>query len=413
MESRVIVVGAGLAGLTCARQLARSGIDCVVVDAADAPGGRVRTDIVDGFPLDRGFQVLLTGYPEAQAWLDYEALQLHRFYAGALSYFDGRMHRLADPWRHPWDAWANLREPVGSLLDKARVGWLRLQLAGVDSEELMARPEVSTADKLRQLGFSESMRRRFLEPFFGGVFLDPALTTTSRMFEFTFSMFAAGDIAVPDAGMEAIPRQLAAGLPAGSVRLGVPAEHLEGTSVVLASGGRLTADAVVVATDAGTAMRLVGQPPPKPGRRVTCLYFKAPQAPVEPYTLVLNGDKRGPINNLHARGPARGGDPRGTGVLVSATILQPGNVDEKTLVASARQQLTGWFGASVSEWSFLRAYDIADALPDQSVGAARRHEARVAPGLYLCGDHCHSGSIQGAMVSGRRAAETIARDLQH
>lgn len=414
MQSRVIVVGAGLAGLTCARRLLQDGLSCVVVDAADAIGGRVRTEIVDGFPLDRGFQVLLTAYPEARAALDYEGLHLHRFYAGALAYFDGQMHRVADPWRHPADAIATLRAPVGSLVDKARVALLRLRLAGVDADALLARPETTTAERLRQLGFSDTMVRRFWRPFFAGVFLDPALATSSRMMEFTFSMFAGGDVAVPDAGMGAIPAQLAAAFPDGTIRLGVPVERIEAGSAILASGGRLSADAVVVATDAVAAARLTGSAAPKPGRRVVCVYFKAPAAPVEPYTLVLNGEGRGPINNLSVRGPIAGQTKRAGEVLVGATLLEPAATDEKTLVAATRQQLTSWFGAGVSEWTHLRTYDIAEALADQSVGSLdpSQRQARVAPGLYVCGDHRHSGSIHGAMASGRLAAEAVLRDLR-
>ena len=206
-------------GAELARRLTAQGLDVRVLEAADGVGGRVRTDDVNGFQLDRGFQVLLTAYPEAQEVLDYAALDLRPFYAGALIRAAGGFHRLADPWRHPWDALRGLFAPVGGLRDKLRVGRLRRWVLSRELHQLFSGSEESSIAFLRTFGFSDAMIERFFRPFFAGVFLKSELQTSSRMLQFVFAMFAAGDAALPAAGMEAMPRQLAARLPADRIRL--------------------------------------------------------------------------------------------------------------------------------------------------------------------------------------------------
>ncbi|MGI9176122.1 MAG: FAD-dependent oxidoreductase, partial [Rhodothermales bacterium] len=181
-DTDVLIVGAGLAGLNCARHLHRRGIPFQLLEASDGVGGRVRTDRVDGFLLDRGFQVLLTAYPETRAALDYSALDLRPFYDGALIRTGGRFHRLADPLRRPLDAPATLLAPVGSLLDKLKVGWLRWNVLRGSVEDVFRRPEVTTLDALRhRWGFSEEMIDAFFRPFLGGILLDRDLQASSRM----------------------------------------------------------------------------------------------------------------------------------------------------------------------------------------------------------------------------------------
>lgn len=197
----VVVIDGGLAGLTCARHLHAAGIPVQVLEASDQAGGRVRTDRSDGFLLDRGFQVLLTAYREAQRELDYAALDLKPLLPGALIRVGGRFHRVVDPWRRPLEAVLNALAPVGSLADKERVARPRRRILPGTPDDLWARPEQRTRDLLADEGFSEQMMERFFQPFFGGVLFDSELATSSRMFEFTFRMFALGDSAVPAAGM--------------------------------------------------------------------------------------------------------------------------------------------------------------------------------------------------------------------
>ncbi|MEM1063533.1 MAG: FAD-dependent oxidoreductase, partial [Planctomycetota bacterium] len=249
-EPPVVVVGAGVAGLTCAKVLHEAGVPVVVLEASDGVGGRVRTDEVDGFKLDRGFQVLLTAYPQAREHLDYEALDLRPFEPGSLIRVPDRddFARLVDPWRRPKHTLATATAPVGSLLDKLRIALFRSDCGRRAIDRIFASPEAKSAETLGETaGFSPAMIDRFFRPFFGGIFLETKLATSDRMLRFVFKMFAEGYAALPAEGMGTIPRQLASRLPEGAVRLDSPVASLAGDHVVTSAGERLDAAAVVVA----------------------------------------------------------------------------------------------------------------------------------------------------------------------
>lgn len=402
IRGEVAIVGAGLAGLCCARRLVAAGRRVVVLEASDAVGGRVRTDLVEGFRLDRGFQVLLTAYPEAKAQLDEARLDLRPFYPGALVRRGGAFHRVADPWRKPIDGILGLFSPVGSVIDKLRVGLLRAQTSVSSLEQIAARPATTTREALAARGFSAAMLESFFQPFLGGVFLERELRTPSRMLEFVWKMFAGGDIAIPALGMGEIPLQLAAGLPAGTVRLGVRVSAIEPGAVRLDDGSAVGARDIVVATDGPTATRLLGETARDPGSRsVTCHYFVADRSPVGEPILVLNGDGPGdgPVNNLCVPSDVSPATAPAGRALVSATVLEGGDDDP----AAALTQLRRWFGPAVDGWQLLRTCRVAHALPDRPEPRAPRVRDRT----WTCGDWCEQASINGAMVSGRRTAEAI------
>jgi phytoene dehydrogenase-like protein len=409
----VVVIGAGLAGLACARRLIERGLDVTVLEAADAVGGRVRTDTVDGFRLDRGFQVLLTAYPETQRELDYEALDLHAFYDGALVRYNGRFHRIADPFRHPFDAPRSLFSPVGTLSDKLRVARAHRVLTRRSIDAVMEREERSTETVLRERwGFSDVIIDRFFRPFFGGIFFDGALEASSRMFEFVFKMFAEGQTVLPAGGIEAIPRQMADRLPEGTVELNRRVEAIDDQRVTLADGGTVEAPAVVVATHAPEADRLVGGMSPTEGRACTCLYFAASESPLNRPILALNGDGVGPLNNVSVVSDVAPNYAPDDESLVSAVVLgDPPETDDE-LEREVRGQLIDWFGTAAGGWRHLRTYRIDYALPEQAPPflSPPQREVRRRPGLYVCGDHRDTASLNGAIASGRAAAQAVAAD---
>jgi phytoene dehydrogenase-like protein len=412
-EADVVVVGAGLAGLSCAGELVRLGRSVRVLEAADSVGGRIRTEIHEGYRLDRGFQVLQTDYPEARGALDLPALDLRAFVPGALIRFEGRFHRLADPWRQPLAALATLFSPVGTLADKWRMALLRRQVLAASVDQIYARRETTAAACLRERGFSDLIIERFFRPFLAGVFFDPTLSVSSRAFEFCFRAFAAGDTAVPAAGMGAIPAQLAAALPAGTVRTAARVTVLSGggvaRGVALESGERVAARAVVVATDGVSAARLLGDEPVPGTRGTTCLYFAAEAPPLDEPILVLDATGQGPVNSLVvptllSRDYAPAGDS-----LIAVNVLGVPAQNDAALEADVRTQLRGWFGSAVDGWRHLKTFRIPDALPLQTppVENPRLREARRADGLYVCGEYRSAPTINWALYSGRRTAEAI------
>ena len=381
----VTVIGAGLAGLACARHLTAAGVTVEVHEAARVVGGRVRTDVVDGVLLDHGFQVFNTAYPEARRVLDLGALDLRAFTSGALVRYGEKLHRVGS-WRDPGWAVQGATAPIGSLLSKAAVARLGAEDALLPMTRLRTRPETSTRERLRSAGVSDTTVERFLQPFLSGVFLEPDLDTSSRFFDLVWRSFARGTQAVPATGMGAIPSQLAKGL---DVRLG---SHVT----------ELPDGPVVVATDPVTAAGLTGLDAPVM-RSGTTLYHLADEPPVDAGAIVLDGERSGPVsssvvltNVAPSYAPGR--------VLVSSTVVAP-TADE----SAVRAHLSRLYGVETARWEHVATYEIRQALPSMAPPLQVRKPVAVRPGVWVAGDWRDTASIQGALVSGRRAAEAVLR----
>jgi phytoene dehydrogenase-like protein len=406
----VLIVGAGLAGLCCARTLQRHGVSFEILESSDGIGGRVRTDCQDGFLLDRGFQVLLTAYPEALEQLNYEALGLRPFIPGALIRHHGRFVRLTDPWREPGAFLNNLFSPIGTLSDKYRIWKLRNDLMRKSIREIFNGEETSAMQALRRRGFSTRMIESFFKPLLGGMLLDAKLTASSRMFEFAFKMLSEGDTALPEKGMGAIPAQLAAGLPTDSIRLQTKARSIGHKEAVLESGELLRANSIVVATDGPEACHVLGSSRNINSRSVSVLYFVAKEPPLDEPILVLNGGSRGPVNSVCVPNLVQPTYAPENNWLVSASVIGWPTSDDKILVNMVRSQLRRWYGLVALEWRLLRVYRILHAHP-VTYPMEWQQPQHVAEGLYICGDHRATPSIQGAMESGRLAAEALLQEL--
>lgn len=402
-----IVVGAGLAGLAAARPLVDTGRQVLILEAADDVGGRVRTDVVDGFQLDRGFQVLLTAYPELHRQVDVGALNLQKFDAGALVWSKGKGHRIGDPFRRPIDAISTGLAPIGSPIDKIRIALLRRRLLAAPARELLRGDDISIIAALRSEGFSPRMIETFLRPLLAGIHLDPALTTSRRMFEVIFQSLASGAATVPSRGMGALPRQLADELPAGCIRLSTPVESVSGTTVRTTDGQRFEAGAVLVATEGPAASRLVGTRAVA-SNAVTCVWFAASTPPVPDRLVVLDGDRSGPVMNvaiLSSVAPSYA--PTGQ-ALIGAVL--PG-INDPLARQAAVTQLRKWWGRQVDDWQHLRTDAIAHAQPNQNPPFSPKRRVDLGRGLFVCGDHRDTASIQGALFSGRRAGEAAVAFL--
>ena len=407
---RVLIVGGGLSGLACAIRLHEAGARPCIFERSDGVGGRVRTDQLDGFRLDRGFQVFLDAYPEAGNLLDKKSLNLRAFRPGALIYRPAGMQRVMDVFREPRHLVESALAPIGSLADKLRVARLRWRLMRRTTEEIAGHEDMTTESYLRRAGFSPPMIDGFFRSFYGGIFLERELETSSRMFEFTFKMFSQGSATLPSRGMGEIPGQLASRLPPGSIRLGARVTEIQPGSVTLESGEQFQGDAVVVATDASTAAGLAstGGTAGPIWRSVTCLYFAAARSPLGESIIALNGTGSGLVNNLCVPSDLAADYAPPGRALVSVSVL--GTVEAADLESRVLAELEAWFGIAVREWRHLRTYRIERALPRQAPGAGFTGPGfRKEAGVYLCGDHLWSASIEGAIISGLRTAEAILK----
>ena len=379
----------------------------MVVEASDAVGGRVRTDIVDGFQLDRGFQVMLTAYPELQNQVDLRALDLRPFDPGALVWINGKGHVVSDPFRKPKTLLATTFAPIGTVFDKARIVALRTRVLRKKSPALLAGQDVSTDVALRAFGFSATIINRFFRPLFGGIQLDPHLATSRRMFDVIFKSLSEGESVLPSRGMQALPLQLASRLSEGTIRLNTRVSEILGSSVVLDSGEIISARAVVVATDGPTASSLLGLPRVD-SRKVGCVYFSADTPPTDEKLVVLDGTGNGPVLNVAVLSNiAPSYAPANKHLIVAAL---PG-VTDGSLEAKSRDQLRSWWGPQVDTWKHLRTYVIDHGGPVQQPPFSPKQRVNLGNGQFVCGDHRDTGSIQGAMYSGRRCGEAVVRSL--
>lgn len=428
-----IVVGAGLSGLVAARHLHRAHWNVSVLEARDRVGGRIQTDCVDGFMLDHGFQVYLTGYETAGRELDLAKLQLGAFPAGAFVQLEGKRYRVCDPLRSTWymaplHAIETLLSPVGNIADKLRIAAFRDRVSKSSPEELLGVRNVSAKERLHQMGFSETIIDRFFRPFFGGIFLDDTLSVSAGVMEFVFRTFSLGQAALPTLGMHAIPMQIAADLPSGSIRLKTTLESVSDGRLKLSDGQTLSADHIILATEEPAAKRILANGAQASGsvaqlssivapqnatvlppQATSCLYFEVLDPPIHEATLVLNGQKRGVINNLCFPSFAQPTyAPPGKALLSVSTIGQtesPG----RDLLALVRDQLVEWFGPRANAWRHLRTYRVPYALPNQSPAslAVTDNEPKISDRVWRCGDYCETGSIEGAIQSGLATANQI------
>ena len=425
----VIIIGAGMAGLACATWLHRAGRAVLVLEAADAAGGRVRTDVTpEGFRLDRGFQVMLTNYPEARRIFDYDALNLKSFRSGAvIRLADGRETTLQNPLQRPLAAFTALASPIGTLSDKLRIISLVRHLLKYTPEELIARPATDTLSFLQRYGWSEQMINTFFKPFFGGVFLDRELTTASNFFEFVFQQFVTGEAAVPALGMQQLPEQLASRLLAGTVRLNSAVAGIDGTQVRLTTGQVLEASAVVLATDGLTTLRLLAgrsgsaddaaSTPaarfPTAARITTCTYFatagghspgrndKLLRLNAAPGSLAHNVAFPADVSGVYA--------PAGR-ALVSVSTHGERSLNEAELTTKLREELAAWFGPAARDWEHLRSYRIPAALPVYLAGHPAQQPLKLAENLYRCGDWTAYPSLNAALATGREVAEALIKN---
>lgn len=410
MKPTITIIGAGISGLTAAVYLHQKGYKIQILEASDRAGGRIKTDLIDGFRLDRGFQVLLTEYPETKALLDYKKLNLKRFLPGATVLYDGGQFEIADPFRRPTATFATLFAPVGSLKDKINTFFLKNKLVNIAVSDVFKQPEIETIAQLKKYGFSPKMIDRFYKPFFSGIFLENDLKTSSNMFDFVMKMFSEGDAAIPELGMEEIPKQLVAMLPENSIQFNVKVSAIENNTIICENGTTLDTDKIIIATEAiGIASNYISKTKQN-FHQVTNVYFEAKIAPTQKAVVVLNASTHKKwVNNLTVMSNVSNKYAPAAKVLISISYNGIPTIDDETLAENMKTELKQWYGNQVEDWKLLKTYRIKYALPNQEKvsNEVTHSEIKINDNLFICGDYLLNGSINAAMKSGRIVAELI------
>ena len=404
----VIVVGAGLAGLVAAGRIERAGLDVTVLEAGDAPGGRVRTDRREGLLLDRGFQLLNPAYPEVGKVLDVSALGLNSFAAGVAVRNGSSLSVLADPLRDPRRIAATLRAP-GSLLRKAAVARWFAEVGAFPASRLRGRHDHTLAAELARRGLADphDPLAGAIHSFLAGVLAEDDLSSSARMASFLVRAFVRGRPGLPVGGMQAMPAQLAARLRPGSLRLRVAARRLRGTKVET-DAGTIECSAVIVATDAASAADLLGASMPAM-KGLTTYYHLIERPPSESRYLHVDAGRNGPVVNTAAvSAVAASYAPIGK-TLIASTVLGAHGDD---LEPAVHEHASRILGTDPAGWEFVASYPVPHALPAHRPGQPLRQSVTIGDGVFIAGDHRDTPSIQGALVSGRRAADAVSAYLQ-
>lgn len=404
----VLVVGAGLAGLACAVDLTRAGVDTAVLEKSDGAGGRVRTDQVDDMRLDRGFQLLNPAYPALDGFVELAALHLRPFEAGVVVARRSGRTVLADPRRSLRDIGSGVLGATGTAREKLRLARYVAATLPRGGQGVKARPDMPYGEALDRAGIDGSVRTAVLEPFLAGV-LGEDRQETSRVFvDLLLRTFARGRPSLPRHGIRALPDQLSAHLPAEALRLSTSVHRVDERSV-RTDDGELTAEAVVVATDAVAATALIGVTTP-PMRGLTTFYHRVAVSPAHRPLLHIDGDRRGPVVNSAVVSDVAPDYCR-DGSLVASTVL--GADDGADIARTVLRQLSAMYAADTSKWELVATYRIPHALPAMLPPLQLRQPVRLAKTLFVAGDHRDTASVQGAIVSGRRAAAAVLQSLGH
>lgn len=402
---KINIIGAGISGLIAAQVLENFGYAPVLIEATDRVGGRVKTDIVDDYQLDHGFQVLLTAYPAAQKYLDFKALQLQEFLRGAAIFQKGSQKIIGDPLRDFSLLLPTLFSGIGSIIDKVRILKLNLELKKTSLEDIFAKAEKTTYQYLVDFGFSEEMTSKFFKPFFSGIFLEDRLETSSRMFEFVYKMFGEGLAALPKGGIEAIPQQLKANLKQSTFKFNTKVKSVKENLIILEDGTKLESDYTIIATEAsGLISNLSNQE--MEWKSCDTLYFETDSRAIEKPLIGLITDKDALINNIFFHKSLET-NLAGAKELLSVTVVKNHGLSPKELQTKVEQELEKLCG--IKTIRLIKQYSIAKALPkmDNLQYEMSASETMLSHRIFLSGDTQLNGSLNAAMISGERAALAV------
>ena len=382
MNKPVVVIGAGLAGMNAAIELQKAGREVIVLEAADRAGGRVQSDLIDGFTCDRGFQLINARYPELVALNILNEIDF-RFDDRAINIsVADQLHRLGDPRQYPVSVFDS---NTGSLLEKAAL---------LRALTIKPKPELSIAEHLIAAGLGKTYER-VLRPFLRGVYLTELTNISAPAGLEIIKTFITGKPGLPSRGAAALSKAMAKRV--HDLRLGVTVNSVK-AGMVTTSNGEIQAGQIIVATDSTTAAQLLdlGSVPKLAG--CTTWYHSATSAPVEHGQLIVDGQNRGSvINTLVISKFIPEYAPTGKNLISSTTDI---GVTE----SEVRRHLATIYNCDNRDWELIAKYEIPAALPIGANGVTQPIQTRVREGIYLAGDGQVSPSQNGALKSGRLAA---------
>lgn len=401
-DYKIHIIGAGVSGLIAAKVLEDHGYHPILLEATDRAGGRVKSDIIRGYTLDHGFQVLLTAYPAAKKYLDLEALELQKFMPGAVIFDSGKQRILGDALRDISLLIPTLFSGIGIFSDKLKVLKLNNRLKRKSLSALFMEKEQTTLSYLKVFGFSNQMINRFFKPFFTGIFLEPDLNTSSRMFQFVYKMFGEGYAALPKSGIEAIPKQLAQNLKKTTFRYNTLVSRLKNEEIVLEHGEIVKTDYTIVATEVAD---LIGNVSNQPLDWNSCetLYFETKTRVVSKPFIGLVANSTALINNLfYHTSLENSGNPENE--LLSVTVVKKHNLSPDALIAQVEEELKRH--CNIKALKFIKKYTISKALPkiNSLQYELSPSETRLTSHIFIAGDTQLNGSLNAAMISGEKAA---------
>jgi protoporphyrinogen oxidase len=410
-EYRIYIIGAGVSGLVASKVLEDHGYKAMIIEATDRVGGRVKTDVIDGYQLDHGFQVLLTAYPSAQKYLNFDALELQHFLPGAAIFSDGNQKTIGDPLRDISLFFPTLFSGIGKFSDKLKILKLNSLLKKTTLAEIFDKSEKTTLQYLIDFGFSKEIIFKFFKPFFSGIFLEPELETSSRMFEFVYKMFGEGFATLPKGGIEAIPKQLKSNLKHSKFQFNTNVKSVEDGKIILDNGTELESDFTIIATESS---KLVGNLKKKETKWKSCdtLYFETNIRTIRKPIIGLIAERDALINNIFYHSSILS-KSTGRKQLLSVTVVKQHNLSKEALKIRVQKELQDYCG--IDSCIFIKHYAIPNALPDLEGIKYEMLPAEIelTNSIFLAGDTQLNGSLNAAMISGEKAALNVIENLKY
>jgi protoporphyrinogen oxidase len=407
---KIHIVGAGISGLIAAQVLENFGYHPTIIEASSTVGGRVKSDIINGHILDHGFQVLLTSYPAAQKYLNYEALELHPFLPGATIFKNGKAQTIGDPLRNISLLIPTLRASIGTYSDKIKILKLNFILKNKKIQDIFRTKEQTTLTYLENFGFSKDIINDFFRPFFSGIFLEPNLETSSRMFEFVYKMFGTGMAVLPKSGIQAIPKQLENNLKNTKIQFNTAVKEIKNNRIILQNGTEIKNNFTIVATEANS---LVANLKNQETRWKSCdtLYFECLKRNIKKPLIGLIADKDALINNIFYTTSLPTTYKNNT-ELLAVTIVKTHILNEVNLIEQTKKELQKY--CQITKVRFVKRYVIKKALPKLTnlQYELSSTETQLTNTIFLAGDQLLNASLNAAMISGERAAMGIIKTIE-